>query len=167
MSERSLTHLRSVFGAAVFELGVDEVARVLGKSTRGQKQHIRARMKSGDMPGAVKKGGRLVIAVDDFAEVLEPSPTAARPTLPVNVGATGRTGRRRAQHGPRIGFMRLSDFWARVCGALGWTEERDLFAFGFEKAWAEGFAQQADAQRERFGRLFDEAESEKKRGDLL
>ena len=163
MSQRSLNHLRSLFGPTVWALGVDEVAQVLGKTTRGEKQRIRERMKNGDMPGAVKLGVRHVIAVEDLAEILEPTPKASRPALPVNVGGTGRTGRHRAQHGPRIAFMRRAKFWGAVAGALGWVEEAAGYASAFDQAQADGYAQQARAQAERFRRLFGRAEGEDKR----
>jgi hypothetical protein len=159
MSERTLKHLREVFGREVWALDVDQVAMVLGRTSRGAKQKIRDQMKHGGFPGATKRGNRILLPVEDFAEILEPSHKAPHtPSIPVVSGqASGRTGRRRAAHGPRLTFMRQAMFWEQVCEAMGWDEEVALLDRQIQDARMEGERLANEAVRDRLMALVREA----------
>lgn len=146
MSKDSLEHLRAVFGPKVFALDVDELAQVLGKATRGAKDHLRERIKNGDIPRAQKVNGRWKVPVDVVAEILEPTPAPQpAPVLPRG----GFPARRHSILGDRITFVRACEFWGYVCVALGWFAElKELTRFS-NAAREELFELHARAMRER------------------
>lgn len=117
MSEASLKWLREGYPGR-YGLSPEEVAHVLrGQSTRGVVQRIREGMKSGRYPGARKIDGHLQLPIEALAEILEPSPNPA-PVVPT-VDQTKPIGRRKSAIGPRIAFVRVSDFWEQVLRAIG------------------------------------------------
>jgi hypothetical protein len=101
MSQKVAEELRRRFGERRILVDTAEVAEALGRVTRGAKGHIREKMKSGEMPGAQKLGGRWKISINDLAEIIEPTPFVTNLVLP-RVSEGGRMGRHRAKHGARI-----------------------------------------------------------------
>lgn len=129
MSQESLEHIRAVFGPTQYLFGVDEVASLLGKQSKEQKDYIRVQMRRGDIPGARRDGKFWKIPINDLAEFLDPTPIGVAPSvLPMSAGRP--VGRRRSLLGERLGDIRARGFWSRVAEALGWAQEAQLLDQG-------------------------------------
>ncbi|WP_238390039.1 hypothetical protein [Pseudoxanthomonas koreensis] len=124
MSARSLQRLREMYPGR-YALRAEEVALVLrGKNTRRVVERQREKMADGRHPGARKIDGTWQLPLDDLAEILEPA-SVATPVLPAghSAAAPSRTGRRRSEIGPRLGFIHDALFWSQVFRALGFVDE--------------------------------------------
>ncbi|WP_052101473.1 hypothetical protein [Novilysobacter arseniciresistens] len=125
MSQATLRYLIENFPLRP-TLRVEEVAHVLGKkNTRGAIQRVRQRMTDGVYPNARKVDGIWQLPIEELAEIMEPTPEHARPSLPLPNPKTApsRTGRRRGEVGPRVGFIRAAQFWVQVFNILGYPED--------------------------------------------
>ncbi|WP_369927508.1 hypothetical protein [Xanthomonas sp. NCPPB 2632] len=154
MSPRTKTRLQQKYPDQWW-LGVDEVAKELGKATKGCKNVIRARMKDGTYPGAQKHIGRWKLPLEELAEILEPSPSARPPVIPHHV-ITGVAGgkKQQAQLGPLIAAIRSAGFWSRVAEALGWEQEAQLLDKAARDMLQALVDEAARAQATRFGSGF-------------
>lgn len=124
MSASSLEQLRALYPGRL-TLSAEEVALVLRHSTnRGVVQKVRERMQNGRYPNARKIDGRWHLPIEVVAERLDPTPQTTGQPVQVQAGASPRSGgRRRSQIGPRMRFLRESEFWISAYRAAGWAEE--------------------------------------------
>ena len=159
MSPRTKTRLQQKYPDQWW-LGVDEVAKELGKATKGCKNVIRARMKDGTYPGAQKHIGRWKLPIEELAEILEPTPSARPPVIPHHV-ITGVAGgkKHQAQLGARMAAIRSAGFWSRVAEALGWEQEAQLLDKAVRDMLQELVDEAAKAQAARFDSKFAPAEN--------
>ena len=124
MSQASLEQLRALYPGRL-TLSAEEVALILRHSTnRGVVQKVREGMQTGRYPDARKIDGRWHLPMEVVAERLDPTPKSTGSEVVIGAGSPGRpAGRRRSQIGPRMRFLRESQFWISVWRSLGWTEE--------------------------------------------
>lgn len=157
MSAIALKELREIYPGR-YALRAEEVALVLrGKNTRGTVQRVRERMANGRYPGARKIDGTWQLPLEDLAEVIDPTPVAT-PVLPAggSVVAPSKTGRRRSEIGPRLGFIHEALFWSQVFRALGFVDEARELGEQAQAMRDEGNQVRAlERARERRARLTD------------
>lgn len=124
MSARALQRLSELYPGR-YALRAEEVALVLrGKNTRRVVERQRGKIADGRHPGGRKIDGTWQLPLEDLAEILEPTPVAT-PVLPAtgSAAAPSKSGRRRSEIGPRLGFIHAALFWSQVFRALGFVDE--------------------------------------------
>lgn len=128
----------------------EEVAQVLGRdnTSRGVLQKIRAKMKDGTYPNAIKVDGRWLLPLEEMAAILSPSPIIR----PIPMPSVAGSRRRASSLGPKIRFE-ICQFWIEVHHQCGFKSdalelEQEKASIQKELDWLEELERQEQLKQE-------------------